>query len=292
MMLYGQFVGSWDGKVVVHRPDGERTESSCEVHFGWALGGRAVQDVWIVPSLAGRAPDEPDRMHGTTLRVYDPREDRWEITWIDPLRHMFDRMIGRASGKDIVQEYRNAEGRLTQWCFTGITGESFHWLSRESADGAAWRVTAEFFLKRREKPRVEGAPELRAFDFWLGTWRVTHPDTGVELGLSRVDSILGGRVLHEHWSGSDGYRGESFNVFDRDKRRWHQSWVGDNGAVLLLDGGFEEGAMDLAGRAPDGADQRIRWWPRPDGTVLQKWESSRDGGRTWECRFEGVYRRA
>jgi hypothetical protein len=147
MMLYGQFVGSWDGKVVVHRPDGGRFESSCEVHFGWALAGRAVQDVWIVPS---RSAGEADRMYGTTLRVYDPREDRWEITWIDPVRHAFDRMIGRASGKDIVQEYRNAEGRLTQWCFTGITAESFHWLSRESADeGATWRLTAEFFLKRR-----------------------------------------------------------------------------------------------------------------------------------------------
>ena len=45
MMLYGQFVGSWDGRLVVHRPDGERFETSCEVHFGWALAGRAVQDV-------------------------------------------------------------------------------------------------------------------------------------------------------------------------------------------------------------------------------------------------------
>jgi hypothetical protein len=147
MMLYGQFVGSWDGKVVVHRPDAGHTESSCEVHFGWALAGRAVQDVWIAPS---RSAGEPDHMYGTTLRVYDPREDRWEITWIDPVRQAFERMIGRVSGKDIVQEYRNAEGGLTQWCFTEITAESFHWLSRESAgEGTTWRLTAEFFLKRR-----------------------------------------------------------------------------------------------------------------------------------------------
>jgi hypothetical protein len=42
MMLYGQFVGSWDGTVVVHEADGARRESSCEVHFGWALEGRAM----------------------------------------------------------------------------------------------------------------------------------------------------------------------------------------------------------------------------------------------------------
>jgi hypothetical protein len=54
MMLYGQFVGSWDGTVVVHNPDGTGRESSSEVHFGWVLGGRAAQDVWLAPALAGR----------------------------------------------------------------------------------------------------------------------------------------------------------------------------------------------------------------------------------------------
>jgi hypothetical protein len=51
MMLYGQFVGSWDGTVIVYRANGERFESTCEVHFGWALAGRAVQDVWIIPNV-------------------------------------------------------------------------------------------------------------------------------------------------------------------------------------------------------------------------------------------------
>ena len=40
MMLYGRFVGAWDGTVTVYRAEGERFESSAEVHFGWALQGR------------------------------------------------------------------------------------------------------------------------------------------------------------------------------------------------------------------------------------------------------------
>ena len=60
LMLYGQFIGSWDGTVVVHEPGGRR-ESSCEVHFGWVLAGRAVQDVWIAPSRRAREPAEQDR---------------------------------------------------------------------------------------------------------------------------------------------------------------------------------------------------------------------------------------
>jgi hypothetical protein len=33
---------------------------SGELHFGWVLGGRAVQDIWIVPSAATRAPPLAD----------------------------------------------------------------------------------------------------------------------------------------------------------------------------------------------------------------------------------------
>jgi len=147
MSLYGQFIGSWDGKVVVHEAAGGRRESSSEVHFGWVLGGRAVQDVWIAPA---RADGQPDRMHGTTLRVYDPKSEVWEITWIDPVKQAFNRMIGRRIGADIVQEYRNEQGTRCQWLFTEITPDSFHWIARDSADeGATWQIRAEFFLRRR-----------------------------------------------------------------------------------------------------------------------------------------------
>lgn len=150
MMLYGQFVGSWDGRVVVHEPGGGRRESSSEVHFGWVLGGRAVQDVWIAPSRQGREAPEQDRMYGTTLRVYDPQSDAWHITWIDPVRQAYDRMTGRKVGDDIVQEFRNQRGARCQWLFSEIASDSFHWISRDSTDdGASWSLRAEFLLRRR-----------------------------------------------------------------------------------------------------------------------------------------------
>jgi len=150
MMLYGQFLGSWDGTVVVHDAESGRRESTCEVHFGWALAGRAVQDVWIAPSRHARGAAEQDRMYGTTLRVYDPRADLWHITWIDPVRQVFNRMTGRKIGDEIVQEYRNEQGTRCQWRFTEIRPDSFHWISRDSTDeGASWTVRVEFFLRRR-----------------------------------------------------------------------------------------------------------------------------------------------
>jgi hypothetical protein len=155
MMLYGQFVGSWEGTLLVPDGSGGRRERSCEVHFGWVLEGRAVQDVWIVPARRARKPDEPDAMYGTTLRVYDARRDVWAITWIDPVRQAFDRMEGRKVGSDIVQEYRKEGGTLCEWRFGEITADSFHWTARESEDGGAtWKTTGEFFLRRVSSTRA------------------------------------------------------------------------------------------------------------------------------------------
>jgi hypothetical protein len=155
MTLYGQFIGSWDGTVIMHRPDGQRFENSSEVHFGWALAGRAVQDVWIAPSRKTRAAGAEDGMYGTTLRVYDLKTDQWEITWIDPVRRNFNRMLGRPVGNEIIQEYRDEAGNICQWCFTDIRTDSFHWISRESKDERkTWNLTAEFFLHRRRDEEI------------------------------------------------------------------------------------------------------------------------------------------
>jgi hypothetical protein len=153
LMLYGRFVGAWDGRVVVTRRDGSSREESCEVLFGWVLEGRAVQDVWIGPARRDRgdpARDTRRDMYGTTIRVYDPEHDVWHITWIEPGSQTCEHMTGSRQGPDIVQEHRDADGARWQWVFTDITADSFRWVARESRDdGATWQVRNEFFLRRR-----------------------------------------------------------------------------------------------------------------------------------------------
>jgi len=150
MMLYGQFIGSWDGRLVYWSKEGIQYEISAEVHFGWVLEGRAVQDVWIAPALKSRKKQKQVLMYGSTFRVYDPKEDIWQITWIDPVQQAFSHMTGRKIGCDIVQEYRREDGALCQWMFTEITADSFHWINRESIDeGENWKIKSEFFLQRR-----------------------------------------------------------------------------------------------------------------------------------------------
>ncbi len=149
MRLYGRFIGSWRGTLSYLETDGTRRETSAEVHFDWALQGRAVQDVWIAPARDLRRPDEPEVIYGTTLRIYDPAQGHWHIVWNDPVRQAYDHLIGRAVGDDIVQEFRLPSGARCQWIFTDIADDSFRWLRRESSDGGAtWERRGEFLLRR------------------------------------------------------------------------------------------------------------------------------------------------
>ena len=62
MDLYGRFVGSWELDVMQIRDDGTQRRRPGEWHFGWALEGRAIQDVWIVPPRGERVMAMPLRV--------------------------------------------------------------------------------------------------------------------------------------------------------------------------------------------------------------------------------------
>lgn len=155
--LYGWLVGSWEADVVTHAPDSARHEGQAEIHFAWALEGRAIQDVWMIPRRKDRISGAPPlpvagNWYGATLRVYDPAMDAWRIYWIDPATNAFYFQIGRRRGADIVQEGQTESGLASRWSFTEITPQSFHWLGEFSADkGASWRLAVEI-LARRTSP--------------------------------------------------------------------------------------------------------------------------------------------
>ena len=146
------------------------------------------------------------------------------------------------------------------------------------------------------KPPPCGAAAHRQFDFWLGQWEVRDP-TGKVVGHNRIEAAHGGCALIEHWTSVQGVTGTSVNIYDRDRRQWHQTWVDSGGGLLQLDGGRSDAAMVLVGDAFDAdapgrtSRQRITWTPQADGRVRQLWESSSDGGKTWTVVFDGLYAR-
>jgi len=86
LMMFGQFVGSWDLEWAGTGANGQPATATGELHFGWVLGGRAVQDIWIVPGRGQPGEGQPpSAFHGSTIRFYDPSIDAWRSTWIEPL---------------------------------------------------------------------------------------------------------------------------------------------------------------------------------------------------------------
>lgn len=160
MGLYGWLVGSWNMDVIIFDENGAKRSLSGFVSAGWVLEGRAIQDVFAVPEL----------FYGTTLRVYDPERDIWQVRWTDPLNQVYVSMTGRAQGADIVNEgaeppsltrlYGAAlDGAATiRWTFTDITANSFRWRSERSIDGTAWTLQREY-LARRVAARFGSGPE-------------------------------------------------------------------------------------------------------------------------------------
>lgn len=139
-------------------------------------------------------------------------------------------------------------------------------------------------------PAPCSAPEYREFDFWLGDWDVRGP-AGKVVGRNRITRLHDGCALLESWTSANGkVTGTSFNIYDVEKKRWHQTWVDNSGSLLLLDGGVHDGRMVLVS-APGDAMNRITWTPLPDGHVRQLWEASSDGGATWKTAFDGNYER-
>lgn len=137
------------------------------------------------------------------------------------------------------------------------------------------------------------ADTFRQFDFWIGTWNVHTPE-GKLAGVNQITSEYGGCVLHEKYDTGRGYSGESLNTYDPGSKRWHQTWVDNQGTLLLLDGGLRGASMVLEGETRDAAGavtrHRITWTPSSDGSVRQHWESADASGK-WSTAFDGKYTR-
>lgn len=153
LMLYSWIVGQWEMDVTTILEDGTTHRGRGEIHAGWVLQGRAIQDVWMIPRLRDRKPGiEPlpgaGNWYGTTLRIYDPALDAWRIMWSDPAINFFTQQIGRAQGADIVQTGPDPRGGSMRWVFSEIQADSFHWSGERAPDDRTWRREVDIRARR------------------------------------------------------------------------------------------------------------------------------------------------
>ncbi|MEZ5287311.1 MAG: hypothetical protein R2712_21410 [Vicinamibacterales bacterium] len=103
-------------------------------------------------------------------------------------------------------------------------------------------------------PRPDcSAAEHRQFDVWVGDWDVVPnnapPQPGRKPARNTVTSSHDGCVVHEHWD-APGSTGESFNIYDRTRGQWHQTWVDNTGGLHDYWGRREGANMVFEGPRP------------------------------------------
>ena len=139
LSLFGQFVGSWHLDWSGTTAAGEAASATGELHIGFVLGGRAVQDVWIVPGPGQPGEGEPPlAFHGTTIRFFDDALGAWRSTWIEPINGLVRRFIGRPT-TDGIELLSDEDDPALRWRFSEITPRSFVWTAESSSDaGQTW----------------------------------------------------------------------------------------------------------------------------------------------------------
>lgn len=145
--LFGHFVGEWDFEWIDNQgPEGERHVKG-EWIFQWILEGTAVQDVFICPSRKERLTDyQPDAAYGTTVRMYNPDTNAWDIVYIE-LGGATQLEARREKDKIVQTIIGNKDLR---WVFSEITRTSFHWQRQVRQENEGWVAEANVYAVRRK----------------------------------------------------------------------------------------------------------------------------------------------
>ncbi|MGB7209719.1 MAG: tetratricopeptide repeat protein [Pyrinomonadaceae bacterium] len=137
----------------------------------------------------------------------------------------------------------------------------------------------------------KASQSFREFDFWIGEWDVKNPQ-GVLSGSSSVQLILGTCIIFENWSGGSGTNGKSFNIYDINDKKWHQTWVDDKGTFTHYVGGLVDGKMVVVADTVISSKKtlaKMTFSKLPSGDVRQHGENSTDDGKTWTTSFDFIY---
>jgi hypothetical protein len=143
------------------------------------------------------------------------------------------------------------------------------------------------------QPPACTSPEHKQFDFWVGEWNIT--DSKGPAGVNRIEKILDGCVVQEHWQGNGGLEATSLTLYDSTDKKWHQVLVDNQGSLVMFEGGLKDGKIEMTGTRINRRGQQVQlkvtWEPQADGRVRQVLVSSPDSGKTWNTVFDDVYER-
>lgn len=142
------------------------------------------------------------------------------------------------------------------------------------------------------------AAEHRQFDFWVGEWDVVPHGKPASPGQPPARNTIvkahGGCVLVENWDAGT-QTGQSFNIYDRSRGQWHQTWVDSNGGLHDYWGERVGARMVFHGTTPVPGRPllrmrvRLTFFDLGEGRVRQLSERLDAGG--WAVNYDLLYTR-
>jgi hypothetical protein len=139
------------------------------------------------------------------------------------------------------------------------------------------------------------------FNFWVGDWEASWNENGTVklLGENHLSKEFNGWVIREKFKVNDGtskgFEGGSWTVYDKQKQKWFQTWVDNQGAYMAFEGKlegdkriFERSTIDKKGKP---IIQRMVFKDISADSFTWDWESSADNGKTWTLNWQILYKR-
>ena len=137
-----KMIGQWSTAEETLSVDGSGWQpgKGADWDFLWAFGGWGIQDNYTSPPLHEPLADEGTRQRGINLRIYNPKEGKWIMTWLTTASTKPQTFTARSSDEEIVMlaESKTPTGFYSRITFFDMQRTSFEWKLEYSKDQKKW----------------------------------------------------------------------------------------------------------------------------------------------------------
>ncbi|MDH4057205.1 MAG: hypothetical protein OEU76_00505 [Cyclobacteriaceae bacterium] len=137
------------------------------------------------------------------------------------------------------------------------------------------------------------------YDFWVGKWEVSWDEAEGKTGkgVNNVVKILNNTVIQENFSihegTNKGYLGTSISVYNPTQKKWHQGYADSQGGYFNFVGEKVGDSYyfktDPVTRGDNVVILRMKFYDINANSLMWDWESSQDGGKTWNLNWRIRY---
>lgn len=140
---FGPLIGDWNFTYYGKHP----TPVTGKWLFRRVLRGTGIEDLLISPSID--APDgapETDGAYAASIRMFNPKEICYDVTYCSRRRTLFLRFV--KEGSKLIGTVRDVPEE--KWVFSEIRPDSFQWTKVRVLESGAWLTEGTIYATRKQ----------------------------------------------------------------------------------------------------------------------------------------------